>query len=105
MRLAGADAAIYPNFGGRFSFSKEECRRIAQGTALEMGHVRPIFPAPGGGMSLQAIPEMREVYGRDVIFLVVVGLFRHGPALAENGRHFRDLVDRAFRCPRSPQSV
>lgn len=92
-RLAGADASIYPNFGGRFSFTKEECSSIAQGTEVEMGNLKPIFPAPGGGMSLDRIPEMLEVYGKDVIFLVGGGLFTHGPDLIENCRHFRTLVD------------
>ena len=27
-RLAGADATIFPNFGGRFGFSVEECKDI-----------------------------------------------------------------------------
>ncbi len=27
-RLGGADATIFPNFGGRFSFSREECKDI-----------------------------------------------------------------------------
>jgi ribulose-bisphosphate carboxylase large chain len=93
-RLAGADASIYPNFGGRFCFSKEECASIAQGTEVAMGNLKTIFPAPGGGMSLANIPEMLEVYGKDVIFLVGGGLFTHGPDLIENCRHFRSLVEK-----------
>lgn len=27
-RLARADAVIYPNFGGRFSFNRKECESI-----------------------------------------------------------------------------
>jgi ribulose-bisphosphate carboxylase large chain len=50
-RLAGADATIFPNFGGRFSFSREECREIVQGTVVPPRHLKSIFPAPGGGMS------------------------------------------------------
>ncbi|MZP29797.1 ribulose 1,5-bisphosphate carboxylase large subunit [Heliobacterium undosum] len=92
-RLAGADAVIYPNFGGRFSFSRAECKAIARGTEMPMGAIKPIFPCPGGGMSLEAIPDMLDVYGRDVIFLIGGGLFRHGPDLTENCRYFRQLVE------------
>jgi len=92
-RLAGADASIYPNFGGRFSFSREECVNIALGTGEEMGHIKKIFPSPGGGMSLNSIPDSIEVYGNDVIFLIGGGLFRHGPDLVENCRYFRGLID------------
>ncbi|MCW2276861.1 RuBisCO large subunit C-terminal-like domain-containing protein [Heliophilum fasciatum] len=92
-RLAGADAVIYPNFGGRFSFSQDECRQITLGTKIAMGSIQPIFPSPGGGMSLEAIPEMLRVYGHDVIFLIGGGLFRHGPDLVENCRYFRRVVE------------
>jgi len=92
-RLAGADATIFPNFGGRFSFSREECRQIALGTSAPMGHLKAIFPAPGGGMSLDKVPGMLETYGQDLIFLIGGGLFKHGPDLVENCRHFRKMVE------------
>lgn len=92
-RMAGADATIYPNFGGRFSFSVEECRSIAHGTAMEMGHLKPIFLCPAGGMTLESIPESLRVYGQDVIFLIGGGLFKKGPDLVENSRYFRGLVE------------
>ncbi|WP_202945826.1 RuBisCO large subunit C-terminal-like domain-containing protein [Acetonema longum] len=93
-RLAGADAVIYPNFGGRFSFSREECQAIVQGAAASMGHIKPIFPSPGGGMSLERVPELLEVYGRDVIFLIGGGLFKHSPDLLGNCRYFRRIVEK-----------
>jgi ribulose-bisphosphate carboxylase large chain len=93
-RLAGADATIFPNFGGRFSFSREECADIVHGTAEPMGHLKTIFPAPGGGMSLDRVPEMLETYGKDLIFLIGGGLFKHGPDLVENCRHFRRMVEK-----------
>ncbi len=92
-RLAGADATIFPNFGGRFSFSREECREIVRATEGPMGGIRTIFPAPGGGMSLDRVPEMIGTYGRDLIFLIGGGLFKHGPDLAENCRYFRKIVE------------
>ncbi len=92
-RLAGADATIFPNFGGRFSFSREECREIVKATSEPMGHLKSIFPAPGGGMGLDRIPEMLETYGRDLIFLIGGGLFKHGPDLEDNCRYFRKMVE------------
>ncbi len=93
-RLAGADAAIFPNFGGRFSFSREECADIVRGTGESMGRLKSIFPAPGGGMSLDRVPEMLETYGRDLIFLIGGGLFKHGPDLVENCRYFRKMAEK-----------
>ena len=92
-RLAGADATIFPNFGGRFSFSRDECKEIVGATTSPMGHLKSIFPAPGGGMSLSRVPEMLETYGQDLIFLIGGGLFKHGPDLVENCRYFRKMVE------------
>ncbi len=91
-RLAGADSSIFPNFGGRFSYSREECRSIAEGCTKDMGHFKKIFPAPGGGMSLERVPGMIEFYGREVLFLIGGGLFQSGDDLVENCRRFRNMV-------------
>ena len=92
-RLAGADAAIFPNFGGRFSFSQDDCRAIVDGCNIEMGNIAPIFPTPAGGMSLERVPEMRAMYGRDAIFLIGAGLRSHSPDLVANCRYFREMVE------------
>jgi ribulose-bisphosphate carboxylase large chain len=92
VRLAGGDASIYPNYGGRFSFTQAECRSIVEGCRVPMGRLRPILPCPGGGMTLARVPELREFYGNDVIFLIGGGLLSHGPSLVESCRHFRRIV-------------
>ena len=92
-RLAGADATIFPNFGGRFSFSRQDCSEIVAGTVEPMGQLKPIFPAPGGGMSLEKVPDMLQTYGQDLIFLIGGGLFKHGPDIVENCRYFRKMVE------------
>ncbi|MFH1246021.1 MAG: RuBisCO large subunit C-terminal-like domain-containing protein [Candidatus Omnitrophota bacterium] len=91
-RLCGADAVIYPNFGGRFSFTKEDCADIVRAASTPLGHIRPVFPCPGGGMSLQRIPELLKFYGKDAIFLVGAGLFTYGADFSANCRYFRELV-------------
>ena len=75
-RLAGADASIYPNVGGRFAFSAEECREIADGCNDPFGGLASAFATPGGGMQLDAVPRMRGLYGDRVIYLVGGGLHR-----------------------------
>jgi ribulose-bisphosphate carboxylase large chain len=92
-RLAGADATIYPNWGGRFAFSREECISIAAGSQDDLGHIKPIFPTPGGGMTIDRIPEMLDVYGKDLIFLMGGGLHRIKPTLVESSAYFRNLVE------------
>jgi ribulose-bisphosphate carboxylase large chain len=93
-RLAGADTSIYPNFGGRFSFSKQECKEIADGCKVPMQHMKPIFPTAGGGLTFQLIPELLEVYDRDVIFLMGGGLHKESSDLVANCKKFRELIEK-----------
>lgn len=92
MRLIGADVSIYPNFGGRFSFSKSECLEIVKGCSEDYFDLSSIFPAPGGGMNFENIPMMKEVYGNDVIYLMGGGLFRAGNNLSESCLKLKKLI-------------
>ena len=62
-----------------------------------MGHLKPIFPIPAGGMSMDRLPEMAEFYGNEAVFLVAGGLYSHGPDLAASSREFRRLVEQIRR--------
>jgi len=98
-RLAGADATIFPNYGGRFSFTPEECRELVQGTIKPFCEIKPIFPVPAGGMSLDRIQELRAFYGDDVILLIGGDLHRHGSDLTENCKRFLRLVSHPMNYP------
>jgi len=91
-RLAGADASIYVNFGGRFQVTAEDCQWAARGCRDRMGHLRPIFPLPGGGMTSERIPALLEMYGTDAIFLVGGGLHAKDGDLVENARRVVQAV-------------
>ncbi len=69
-RLFGADASIFPNYGGRFGYSEATCRAIADGLRGPWADFKPSAPAPAGGMTLQRVPEMLDFYGPDVILLI-----------------------------------
>jgi ribulose-bisphosphate carboxylase large chain len=82
-RLAGADIAIFPNVGGRFGFSETECLAIARACRDPSGVGEPIFPSPGGGMSVERAGEMKRMYGDDVVFLLGGSLLRYGRHIGE----------------------
>ncbi len=93
-RLAGADATIYPNYGGRFGFGQTECQSIAYHCQTPLGNYPAILPMPGGGMTADNIPDMLDLYGHDVIFLIGGALYTHSPNLVDNVHHFLKLIGR-----------
>jgi ribulose-bisphosphate carboxylase large chain len=69
-RLSGADISVFPNVAGRFGFSAEECRAIADACHAPENPGRPMLPSPGGGMSVARANEMHAMYGQDVVYLL-----------------------------------
>ncbi len=96
MRLAGCDASVYPNAGGRFALTREECGGIAASLREPLGGLKPAWPAPAGGMNYEKLPAMAEQYGPDTIFLIGGALLSHSPDLAASARLFLDSVRRHF---------
>lgn len=96
MRMAGADAVIFPNYGGRFSLSRQECLGIAQAGAQPLGHLRTVFPCPAGGMQLENISDIVHSYGRNVLILIGGGLFTGRDDVRNNCRQFIQRVEQAF---------
>jgi len=69
-RMLGADASIYCNIGGRFPFELQTCKDINHQLRQAHPRIKPAFPVPAGGMSLSNIPQMKQFYGNDLIFLI-----------------------------------
>jgi ribulose-bisphosphate carboxylase large chain len=68
--LFGADAVIYPNFGGRFSYSREVCAGIAAALRSPRAGIEPAFPVPAGGMTVENMPAVLGLYGPDTVLLI-----------------------------------
>lgn len=68
--LFGADAVIFPNFGGRFSYSEDVCRTLAGALRTQPHGLPGAAPVPAGGMSLERVAGMVRFYGPDTLLLV-----------------------------------
>ncbi len=91
-RLIGIDSSVYPNYGGRFSFTKETCFSIARMLTGRFHNIRPSFPTPAGGMDLEDIPEIVQFYGKDIILLIGGSLYSRSDDLEDNARYFCEKV-------------
>jgi ribulose-bisphosphate carboxylase large chain len=92
-RLAGSDVAIFPNFVGRLYSTKQECVDVMGAAKEKLGNIKPLIPAPGGGVTLKTVAEMNEFYGRDVVYIMGGGLHRGG-TLVDNCKKFIGLVSK-----------
>jgi len=69
-RLFGADVTIYPNYGGRFSYSPQTCKAVADAARRPWASLKPCMPCPAGGMTLDRVPEILDFYGPDTMLLI-----------------------------------
>lgn len=69
-RLFGADALVFPNYGGRFGYSPQECHALAGFATAPWEDMKASVVVPAGGMTAARVPEMLEFYGSDVMLLI-----------------------------------
>jgi ribulose-bisphosphate carboxylase large chain len=91
-RMLGADALVFPNHGGRFGYSPETCRAIAE-TALGDWHgLKPAVPVPAGGMTIKRVGEMLDFYGSEVMLLIGGALLDARERLTQETAAFVETV-------------
>jgi len=74
LRVFGADAVVFPNYGGRFGYSVETCKELASTALKDDWGLRACVPVPAGGMTPQRVPELLDFYGKSVMLLIGGGL-------------------------------
>src|SRR5271169_4867749 len=87
-RWLGADAVIFPNFGGRFAYSREECAGIANNARRDWAGYAPMLPVPAGGLTMDRVTELVAFYGPDVMLLIGGALLAPADRLAARTRSF-----------------
>ena len=91
-RLLGADATIFPHHGGRFGYSTETCRDLAEAARAPWDGLRASVPVPAGGMTPERVPELLDFYGPEVMLLIGGGLLAARERLTEATAAFTNAV-------------
>lgn len=91
-RLFGADATIFPNWGGRFAHSRADCLAIARRAREPLGVHLPALPVPAGGMRVERADEIVRAYGPDTMLLIGGDLLRAGDPLDARAAQFAQRV-------------
>ena len=94
-RLYGADAVIFPNYGGRFPFSPAQCTGLAASLREAWGQYRSAFPVPAGGMTVERTEEIIRFFDLDTVLLIGGNLLEAGDAMLERTRALVARVDHA----------
>ena len=87
-RIFGADMPIFVSYGGRFTFTEEQCKRISDYIKQPIALMKAACPAPGGGVTDVRLNELVKLYGNDTMFLVGGDMFRRGPDIESNMAYF-----------------
>ena len=95
-RLFGADVTIFPNYGGRFSYSPETCTAIADAARRPWLGLKPCLPSPAGGLTLERVPEILDFYGPDTMLLIGGSLLSAKDRLTEAAAVFVERAAQHF---------
>lgn len=87
--LFGADAVVFPTYGGRFGYSQASCGTLA-GQARASG--KGAMPVPAGGMTLARVPEILDFYGPETMLLIGGSLLDAKQRLTEETANFVHAV-------------
>ncbi|NVN85440.1 MAG: ribulose 1,5-bisphosphate carboxylase [Rhodopseudomonas sp.] len=87
-RLLGADATVFPNFGGRFSYTADTCLALAGAARNPWAGLKSCIPMPAGGIHVDRIAELLQFYGQDVMLLIGGGLLAARERLTEEASQF-----------------
>ena len=91
-RLMGADAVIFPSFGGRFGYSQETCRLLADNARRIEEGMGAALPVPAGGMTVERTGEILDFYGEDTMLLIGGSLLMGRDRVTEETERFTRAV-------------
>jgi ribulose-bisphosphate carboxylase large chain len=92
-RLIGADAVVFPNYGGRFGYTPEICRNVAENARNAWLGLMPSLPVPAGGMTTERVPELLDFYGSDAMLLIGGNLLMARENLTAATAAFAQIVE------------
>lgn len=91
-RALGADFVIYPNTGGRFSYTQETCESINREARRRDRPFAPSFPVPAGGMQHEKMSHWLDNYGTETTFLIGGSLYENPADIETASKAFTEIL-------------
>lgn len=96
MRLAGADAVLFPSPYGSVVMDREDALAVADALRSESS-LRRAWPGPAAGVHPGIVPRLWKDFGRDQILNAGGGIHGHPGGIAAGGRAMRQAVEWAMQ--------
>jgi ribulose-bisphosphate carboxylase large chain len=90
--MLGADISVFPHAGGRFHFTEKECLAISNSLRGANGSWKSSFPCPAGGIHMNRISEISDMYGVDTVFLIGGSLMQHSTDISHSTEVFMKKI-------------
>jgi ribulose-bisphosphate carboxylase large chain len=95
-RLTGVDISVFVNPDTRFATRLEDSLEIAKLARNRIGHLKPMFPCPAGGLQFDQISAICKDYGVDSILLIGGSLLTHGQDMRASTERFLQKITDEF---------
>ena len=92
-RLAGLDMVISLTPYGKFPMMMDTFINAGLQMLAPFGHIKPIFPMPGGGTTQGHIEDIMKKFGNDVMIAAGGAIHGHPMGPAAGARAFRQGID------------
>jgi ribulose-bisphosphate carboxylase large chain len=89
----GADAVIFPSYGGRFSYDRATCGALARALRHPARPLAPALPVAAGGVAIGRVPELLSFYGADTALLVGASVLADPDRVEARSRELVDAVE------------
>lgn len=94
LRMAGADAVLFPSPYGRIGINPEEAQRVKDQLTMTT-QMKRAFPIPSAGIDFQTIATVRQDFGEDVIINLGGSVHRYKGGVEAGGKAFIEALNNA----------
>ncbi|MBM6968692.1 RuBisCO large subunit C-terminal-like domain-containing protein, partial [Pseudoramibacter alactolyticus] len=92
-RIAGTDMIIALTPYGKFPMQMDTFISVGYKMLQPLGHIKPVFPMPGGGTTQGHLEDMIKKFGNDVMIAAGGAIHGHPMGPAAGARAFRQGID------------
>ena len=96
-RIAGTDMIIAFTPYGKFPMQMDTFISVGYKMLQPLGHIKPVFPMPGGGTTQGHLEDMIKKFGNNVMIAAGGAIHGHPMGPAAGARAFRQGIDEVIK--------